>query len=120
MESCHEVWALHRQATAAKEQRRLTVNDVREAVVEGALLRIRPILMTAATIIAGLWPIMVGTGTGSEVMRRIAAPMMGGMVSALLLTLLVIPATFLIWKTAALRRAEKTGAVSEPAVINPV
>ncbi len=111
---------VHRQAIAAKEQRRLTMNDVREAVVEGALLRIRPILMTAATIIAGLWPIMVGTGTGSEVMRRIAAPMMGGMVSALLLTLLVIPATFLIWKTAALRRAEKTGAVSEPAVIDPV
>jgi Cu(I)/Ag(I) efflux system membrane protein CusA/SilA len=51
-----------------------------------------------ATIIIGLLPIMLGSGTGSEVMRRIAAPMVGGMVSATLLTLVVIPAVFLIWK----------------------
>jgi Cu(I)/Ag(I) efflux system membrane protein CusA/SilA len=54
-------------------------------------------MMTVSTIIAGLLPIMLGAGTGSEVMRRIAAPMVGGMVSATILTLLVIPATFLIW-----------------------
>ena len=66
-------------------------------MIEGALLRVRPIMMTVATVIVGLLPVMLGTGTGSEVMRRIAAPMVGGMASAVLLTLLVIPAAFLIW-----------------------
>ena len=73
--------------------------DIREAVVEGALLRVRPVIMTVAAIIAGLLPIMLGSGTGSEVMRRIAAPMVGGMVSATLLTLVVIPALFLLWQS---------------------
>jgi len=68
-----------------------------DAVREGALLRMRPVMMTVATIIAGLLPIMLGSGTGSEVMRRIAAPMVGGMVSATLLTLLVVPAAYLLW-----------------------
>ncbi len=72
--------------------------DVEEAVVEGALLRIRPVIMTVAATIGGLLPIMFGSGTGSEVMRRIAAPMVGGMVSATILTLLVIPALFLLWQ----------------------
>lgn len=76
----------------------LTVAELREAVIEGALLRIRPIMMTVTAIIAGLLPIMLGGGTGSEVMRRIAAPMVGGMVSATVLTLVVIPAVFLVWK----------------------
>jgi Cu(I)/Ag(I) efflux system membrane protein CusA/SilA len=67
-------------------------------VVEGALLRVRPKIMTVATIIAGLLPIMLGSGTGSEVMRRIAAPMVGGMVSATALTLVVIPAAFYLWR----------------------
>jgi Cu(I)/Ag(I) efflux system membrane protein CusA/SilA len=71
---------------------------VREAIVEGALLRVRPKLMTVLTILVGLLPIMWGSGTGSEVMRRIAAPMVGGMVSATLLTLIVIPSVFLLWK----------------------
>jgi Cu(I)/Ag(I) efflux system membrane protein CusA/SilA len=72
--------------------------DLRQAVSEGALLRIRPVMMTVAAIVAGLLPIMLGTGTGSEVMRRIAAPMVGGMISATLLTLVVIPALFLLWQ----------------------
>jgi Cu(I)/Ag(I) efflux system membrane protein CusA/SilA len=76
----------------------LTVDDVRSAVIDGALLRVRPIMMTVSAIIAGLLPIMFGGGTGSEVMRRIAAPMVGGMVSATVLTLAVIPAVFLLWK----------------------
>ncbi len=87
----------HRDA-AADAQQELTREDVRSAVIDGALLRVRPIMMTVAAIIAGLLPIMLGSGTGSEVMRRIAAPMVGGMVSATLLTLVVIPAVFLIWK----------------------
>ncbi|MDH5778934.1 MAG: efflux RND transporter permease subunit, partial [Gammaproteobacteria bacterium] len=83
-----------------------TVNELREAVIEGALMRVRPIMMTVAAIIAGLLPIMLGGGTGSEVMRRIAAPMVGGMVSATLLTLVVIPAVFFIWKRHHLERGE--------------
>ncbi|MBU2478472.1 MAG: CusA/CzcA family heavy metal efflux RND transporter, partial [Gammaproteobacteria bacterium] len=76
--------------------------ELHSAVIDGALLRLRPKLMTVATIIAGLLPIMLGSGTGSEVMRRIAAPMVGGMVTSTLLTLLVIPAAFLLWRKATL------------------
>jgi len=83
---------------ASDSQRPLNANDIRQAVISGALLRVRPIMMTVAAIIAGLMPIMLGSGTGSEVMRRIAAPMVGGMLSATLLTLVVIPAVFLLWK----------------------
>jgi Cu(I)/Ag(I) efflux system membrane protein CusA/SilA len=87
---------------AAAEGRAMASNDIQQAVIEGALLRVRPIMMTVAAIIAGLLPIMLGGGTGSEVMRRIAAPMVGGMVSATILTLIVIPALFLVWRTRAL------------------
>jgi len=73
--------------------------DVRDAVTEGALLRARPIMMTVSVIIAGLLPIMMGSGTGSEVMQRIAAPMVGGMVSAAILTLIVVPAAYFLWKS---------------------
>ena len=81
--------------------------DLKEAVVNGALLRVRPVMMTVAAIIAGLLPIMLGTGTGSEVMRRIAAPMVGGMVSATILTLIIIPAVFLMWKRREVKANEK-------------
>lgn len=72
--------------------------DLLDAIREGAGLRVRPVMMTVLTVIIGLIPIMYGEGTGSEVMQRIAAPMIGGMASALLLTLLVIPAIFVLWK----------------------
>jgi Cu(I)/Ag(I) efflux system membrane protein CusA/SilA len=85
-------------ALAEADGRSLSLAEVRSAVVDGALLRVRPIMMTVSTIIVGLLPIMLGSGTGSEVMRRIAAPMVGGMISATVLTLVVIPAVFLIWK----------------------
>ncbi len=68
------------------------------AVLQGAGLRVRPVMMTAAAIVAGLLPILYGTGTGSEVMSRIAAPMVGGMVSAVVLTLLVVPAIYYLWR----------------------
>jgi Cu(I)/Ag(I) efflux system membrane protein CusA/SilA len=68
--------------------------DLVEAIIEGAALRVRPIAMTVAVIIAGLVPVMWGTGTGSEIMRRIAAPMVGGMITAPLLSMLVIPAAY--------------------------
>ena len=82
-----------------KEQsRQLTKEDVRHAVMQGAGLRVRPIMMTVMAIVAGLVPIMLGSGAGSEVMQRIAGPMIGGMISTVVLTLLVIPAIFYLWK----------------------
>jgi Cu(I)/Ag(I) efflux system membrane protein CusA/SilA len=97
--------ALARRAELARgEGRRLEESDLAQAVIEGALLRVRPITMTITTLIVALLPIMLGHGTGSEVMRRIAAPMVGGTVSVTLLTLVVIPATFLLWQRARLAR----------------
>ncbi len=75
-----------------------TLDDWKAAIMEGAVLRVRPKAMTVAVIIAGLIPIMIGTGTGSEVMQRIAAPMIGGMITAPLLSLFVIPVIYLVWK----------------------
>ncbi len=86
------------QHNAEQAGRHMQREDLEHAVHDGALMRVRPIMMTVAAIIAGLLPIMLGSGTGSEVMRRIAAPMVGGMVSATILTLAVIPAIFLVWQ----------------------
>ncbi len=85
-------------ATAISEFGRLTEKQLKTAVINGAALRMRPVLMTTGATIIGLLPIMYGDGTGSEVMQRLAAPMVGGMVSALFLTLLVLPAVFYLWK----------------------
>ncbi|HSF77491.1 MAG TPA: CusA/CzcA family heavy metal efflux RND transporter, partial [Steroidobacteraceae bacterium] len=98
----NQAWQRH-EALAAGERRAVTESDVRSSIVEGALLRLRPKLMTVLTIMVGLLPIMWGSGTGSEVMRRIAAPMVGGMISATVLTLVVIPSVFLLWKRSGLR-----------------
>ena len=73
-------------------------SDVETAVRSGALLRVRPKAMTVAVILAGLFPILLGTGTGSEVMSRIAAPMVGGMLTAPLLSMLIIPAAYLLMR----------------------
>jgi len=77
-----------------REGRLNTRRDLEQAIFEGAVLRVRPKMMTVTAIMAGLLPIMWGSGTGSETMRRIAAPMVGGMVSATILTLVVIPVVF--------------------------
>src|SRR3546814_402706 len=74
----------------------LTESLLLEAIREGAVLRVRPKAMTAAVILGGLFPIMLGQGTGSEVMQRIAAPMIGGMITAPLLSMFVIPAAWLL------------------------
>ena len=105
-----------RRSLAKSETRKLTKDDIEEAVFEGAVLRVRPKVMTVATIFAALIPIMYGTGTGSEIMQRIAAPMIGGMVTATLLTLFVIPSIFVIWKRLALRRVNReiTAPVLQP------
>ncbi|MCJ8302908.1 efflux RND transporter permease subunit, partial [Shewanella sp.] len=79
-------------------------SELREAVLHGAGMRVRPVMMTATAIVAGLLPILYGTGTGSEVMSRIAAPMVGGMVSAVALTLVVVPVVFYLWKTTLLQK----------------
>ena len=107
-----------RLETAETEMRLLTRQDIEEVVFEGALLRLRPKIMTVATIFAGLIPIMFGTATGSEIMQRIAAPMIGGMATATLLTLLVIPSVFVIWKGFEVVRINRT--LSKIAALPPV
>ncbi|MDN5942893.1 MAG: CusA/CzcA family heavy metal efflux RND transporter, partial [Nitrospira sp.] len=81
-----------------REGRMRTVQDLREAIMEGAVQRVRPKMMTVAAIMGGLLPIMWTTGTGADVMKRIAAPMIGGMVSSTVLTLLVIPVLYALWR----------------------
>ena len=82
------------------------IKKIKQVVLTGAGLRVRPVMMTAITIIVGLLPILYGTGTGSEVMSRIADPMIGGMLSAVVLTLLVLPAVYLLWRQWELMRGE--------------
>lgn len=81
-----------------RDHKPLTHQSLITAIKQGAGLRVRPVMMTVLTVIIGLVPIMYGSGTGSEVMQRIAAPMIGGMASALILTLVVLPAIFKLWK----------------------
>ena len=82
-----------------------TLAHLTGAIIEGAVDRVRPKMMTVLTIIIGLLPIMWGHGTGADVMKRIAAPMVGGMVSSTILTLVVIPAFYFLWKGWLLRNA---------------
>jgi Cu(I)/Ag(I) efflux system membrane protein CusA/SilA len=89
----------------AAEGRALSHGDLHDAIMEGAVERVRPKIMTVVAIMAGLLPIMWSSGTGSEIMQRIAVPMIGGMVSSTLLTLIVIPAIFALVKGAALKRS---------------
>jgi len=84
-----------------------TVAGLHDAIMEGAVLRVRPKMMTVIAIMAGLLPLFWGHGAGGSVMRRIAAPMVGGMVSATVLTLVVIPALYSLWQEAWVRRAER-------------
>ncbi|SEF50638.1 efflux RND transporter permease subunit [Nitrosomonas ureae] len=94
-----------RQRKAMAEQVSLT--DLYDAVVQGAVYRIRPVMMTIAGSVIGLLPVMLSTGTGSEIMRRIAAPMVGGMVSATILTLIIFPAVYALVKEIPLQREAK-------------
>ncbi len=87
--------AYHR---AQEEGRLLTYRDTEDAVMEGAVQRLRPKLMTVMAILAGLAPLMWGSGTGSEAMKRIAAPMVGGVITSFLLELFIYPAIYLLWK----------------------
>ena len=89
--------------SAQKEGERISIEALRDSVMQGAGLRVRPVMMTVATVIIGLLPVMYGSGTGSEVMSRIAAPMVGGMASALILSLLVVPAVYFLWRQHSLK-----------------
>ncbi|MDE2826169.1 MAG: efflux RND transporter permease subunit [Bacteroidota bacterium] len=88
-----------------------SLKDLYDAIIAGAVDRVRPKMMTVLTIMAGLLPILWGTGTGSEVMKRIVAPMVGGMISSTILTLIVIPVIYYLWKSHAIRRQAKVGSL---------
>jgi copper/silver efflux system protein len=90
--------------TAARIAGRDTVAGLYQAVMEGTVDRVRPKMMTVTAITAGLLPILWGDGAGASVMRRIAAPMIGGMLSSTLLTLIVIPAVYSLWREWQIRR----------------
>ena len=102
------VMLIYLDQAVQERQRRgelITLDDLRIAIVDGAVMRVRPKAMTVAVIIAGLLPLFIGEGTGSEVMQRIAAPMVGGMITAPLLSMVVLPAAYLLMR----RRALQTG-----------
>jgi Cu(I)/Ag(I) efflux system membrane protein CusA/SilA len=102
-----------RRALVVRAGRAMTLDDIHAAIIDGAVERVRPKIMTVIAIMAGLLPILWSHGTGSEVMQRIAVPMVGGMVSSAMLTLVVIPAIYAVVKARTeLRRAEKLPAIS--------
>ncbi len=90
-----------------------TFGDLQASIIEGAVERVRPKLMTVTTTLIGLMPVMLGTETGSQVMRRIAAPMVGGLVSSTILTLIIIPVVYDMWKRWELRSVLEQGGESE-------
>ncbi len=109
------VMLLYLDSTVARRKIHGTLNtweDVKDAVVEGTLLRLRPMAMTLTMVVGGLLPIMFSDGAGADVMKRIAAPMVGGMITAALLALLVIPAVYALWQK---RRLGSGATLAEPA-----
>jgi Cu(I)/Ag(I) efflux system membrane protein CusA/SilA len=92
----------------SRENRLNTTGDLKDAIYHGAVKRIRPKMMTVTTTIVGLLPIMWGTGAGSDVMKRIAAPMVGGLVTSMLLELAIYPVIYYIWKSRGLREGDST------------
>jgi copper/silver efflux system protein len=94
-------------AQRLQEGRAMTRLDVHAAIMEGAVERVRPKMITVTAIMAGLLPILWSTGTGSEVMQRIAVPMIGGMVSSTVLTLVVIPVLYALLKDKGVAKAQK-------------
>jgi Cu(I)/Ag(I) efflux system membrane protein CusA/SilA len=81
-----------------KEGKMTTPKDLYDAIIEGAVMRVRPKMMTVTAIMAGLLPILWSHGTGADLMKRIAAPMVGGMVTSTILTLIVIPVIYEMWR----------------------
>jgi len=91
----------------SQAERIKSTEELRDAILEGTVERVRPKLMTVSTTLIGLLPIMWGAGTGSQVMKRIAAPMVGGLISSTVLTLVIIPAVYALWKGWGLRKGER-------------
>jgi copper/silver efflux system protein len=104
----------HLEAKRQAQGRQLTRADLHVAIMTGAVDRVRPKMMTVIAIMAGLLPILWSTGTGSEVMQRIAVPMIGGMVSSTLLTLIVIPAIYALAKGRGLPNVARATIDSDP------
>ena len=100
LDLAHDKWG--------EEGRMETTGDLEDAIYHGAVRRIRPKMMTAVTTICGLLPIMWGTGAGSDVMKRIAAPMVGGLVTSVFLELSIYPVIYYIWKARGLKKGEPT------------
>jgi Cu(I)/Ag(I) efflux system membrane protein CusA/SilA len=98
----------------SQEGKLRTFDDLKEAIVEGAAQRIRPKLMTVLTDMIGLLPVLLSTGTGADLMKRIAAPLVGGLATSFLLELTVYPAIFAIWRGRGLAREEAMEADVEP------
>jgi Cu(I)/Ag(I) efflux system membrane protein CusA/SilA len=103
-----------RRAHCEREGRALTAAELSAAIIEGAVERVRPKMMTVTAIVAGLLPLLWNTGTGSEVMQRIAVPMIGGMASSTLLTLVVIPVIYSLVKGRQLRPAAMPAVEAHP------
>jgi len=109
----------HAWEARLKDGRTPSLQDLYDAVMEGAVERVRPKMMTVTAIMAGLFPILWSTGTGASVMKRIAAPMVGGMISSTVLTLLVIPAIYSLWKSREVARwSRPDSSTIAPAVFN--
>ncbi len=105
--------------TQWKQEGRLTnLADLKEAIMHGAVKRIRPKIMTVSVILAGLVPIMFSSGTGADVMKRIAAPMVGGVATSTILELLIYPAIFLLWKQRGIRQTGAIPDTTDPEVAN--
>jgi Cu(I)/Ag(I) efflux system membrane protein CusA/SilA len=100
-----------------KEGRMLRLRDLRDAIYHGAVKRVRPKAMTACVIIAGLAPILWSHGTGADVMKRIATPMVGGVVTSTLMELLVYPAIFYLWRSRELRTQSAANLTGAPAAV---
>jgi Cu(I)/Ag(I) efflux system membrane protein CusA/SilA len=96
LELAHEKWK--------KEGRLATIDDLKDSIMYGAVKRIRPKIMTVGVILAGLIPVMFSHGAGSDVMKRIAAPMVGGVITSTVLELIIYPAIYMLWKGREFRR----------------
>jgi len=91
-----------------KEGKMVNTSDLKEAIMHGAVKRIRPKIMTVTVILAGLVPIMFSHGTGADVMKRIAAPMIGGVITSTVLELIIYPAIYMIWRGRKLAKINST------------
>jgi Cu(I)/Ag(I) efflux system membrane protein CusA/SilA len=108
--------AFHRRVREGKIRNR---DDIVEAHAEGTVRRLRPKIMTILTMMAALLPLLWAEGAGAEIMRRVAAPMIGGLATSAFLTLEVLPVLYTIWRTSQLRRARRSGVPIEVIVGKP-